>query len=345
LRVQGDTAGLLGGWRLGLAGSTVVQGGRLLIGHKDALGTGAGLQVFFNDGTIEAETTLTGANALPVGLSFGAGLETASGSGIFTSARLAGSPMEFTGTTQLFKPAGVGTFEHRVIVDTEVTLTGPFDSSTGTSSTGVTFSGNGSLKLNAPVNGLTEPVTVSGTRLVVNGSLAAATVLVKEGGTLSGNGSLSGSVTVGDGATGATLSPGDGIGSLSAFSLALDADATLVLQLSSSARTTDSLVLDGPLHLGAGIATLTLIDINTTPLPFGTELRLIENRSADPGSGFFKGLPDRTQFTLGANLFEIDYGVGLDGNDVVLRALPELGASLFIAIGSVMLSVRRRRRA
>jgi hypothetical protein len=30
----------------------------------------------------------------------------------------------------------------------------------------------------------------------------------------------------------------------------------------------------------------------------------------------------RAQFTLGTNHFEIDYGVGSDGNDAVLRAVP-----------------------
>src|SRR4029450_2005627 len=108
--------------RLGTAGNTTEPGGRLIIDDKNDLGTGGSQQIQFNDGQLHSLANLTGANALPVGVSLGAGQQ---GPAIFS-----GSPMEFTGVFQLFKQTSPA-FQHRIQVDTDVTFKGAFNSVSG----------------------------------------------------------------------------------------------------------------------------------------------------------------------------------------------------------------------
>jgi hypothetical protein len=150
---KATAAGLLGGWATRPCRSTVVQAGRLLIGIKTPSEQARTSSLFFKRRHIEARNGAHWANALPVGLSFGAGLETARVRVSSPARGLQGAQWHSPGQHSCSSQPGVSSFEHRVIVDTEVTLTGPFDSSTGTSSTGVTVSGAGSLKLNAVANG------------------------------------------------------------------------------------------------------------------------------------------------------------------------------------------------
>lgn len=85
-------------------------------------------------------------------------------------------------------------------------------------------SGTTTLTANSDFNGLT---TVNAGRLLVNGSLASAT-LVSSGGTLGGSGNV-GSVTV---RAGASLAPGNGVGTLSATgNVVFDAGSRLVVDV------------------------------------------------------------------------------------------------------------------
>jgi autotransporter-associated beta strand protein len=336
LRLSANNAGWVGGVRLGVAGTGAAPGGRLVIAHQNALGSAADLQMQFNDGVLEAEGLMTGANAIPIGLSIGPGA--------IDGAIFAGADMEFAGTVQLFKPGGT-TLPHRITVHNHVTFTGAFATSTSTGvSTGVTIAGTGSLTLANSSNPVTEPFTVEQATLVVNGALAASSMNVKSG-TLKGRGTVL-DLLVGDALDDqAFLAPGNGIGVLTAGNVTFDADATLQFEINSTLGVADQLVANGLVALGNSVATLAVSDLGAGILPVGTSFTIIDNQSnALATTGFFKNRPDLSRFPLNGNQFEIDYGTGSDLNDVVLRVVPEPSCALLLILGGI-LSPRRARSA
>ena len=337
MRLTGNNSGWSGSARLGVAGSATIAGGRILIAHQNALGTGADVQMQFNDGILEAETPFTGANAIPIGLSIGAGQ--------LTGAVFAGAEMEFTGTVQLFKPAGPS-LQNTITVNNHVTFTGSFGLSTGTgTSLGVTIAGQGMLTLANASNPVSEPFTIDGPTVVLSGSLGASSVTIKAG-TLKGGGSLL-DLFVGDAANtnDAILAPGNGIGILTTSALTLDSDATFELEINSALGVADKIIADGAVALGDGVATLAVSDLGTGVLPAGMSFTIIDNQSAALGTtGFFKNRPNLSRFALGANQFEIDYETGIDLNDVVLRVVPEPSWPALLIWGSTLFVSRRRLR-
>ena len=322
------------GVRHGAAGNSPTFGGTIRITNKDALGNG---EYQFNAGTLEVATALTGANALPlsVGISVGANVSIPA---IFT-----GAALEVTGTTSLFKPTS-GNFQHQITVDNDLVLTGPLGASNGTgASTGVTFAGSGSITLNHAANTIVEPITVNGPMIAVNGSLSAPSVAVRSG-TLKGTGTLEGALEVGEStAAPGILAPGLGIGTLSAASLILQANAVFQLEISTGQRTTDVLKINGLTELGAELAMLQVIDLNPVLLPAGVEFLFLQNDSTSATTGLFNALPDGAVFFAGANLFAIDYGVGVGGNDVLLRVVPEPGSLLLLICGAAAFGCGRQR--
>lgn len=337
LRLVGNNSGLTGGFRFGTAGLTPSAGGRLLIGDKDALGSGATLQMQFNDGVLEAETALTGPNAIPIGLSLGAGQ--------LTGATFAGADMEFLGTIQLFTPGGT-TLQHRVVVDNHLTFSGPLAAtanSTGTS-TGLTIAGSGTLRLANAMNAIAEPITVNGPAVTLEGSLNAISVTI-EAGLLTGSGSVLELIVGDQNGNDATLAPANGVGTLTATSVAFGSDAKLQIEINSTLRTADKLVASAAVALGAGGAELIILELGTGVLPFGTTFTILENLdAAATTTGFFTGLPDLARFTVGVNAFEIDYDAGSDLNDVLLRVVPEPSCALLLAMGGAAMGCSRRRR-
>lgn len=129
---------------LGAQGTPGQTGGKIIIGNKDALGI---TQMFFNYGTVEASADLTGANALPVGLSIGGrdGAEVV----------LTGQPMAFAGASALFASGTNG--EIVLTVDNETTLSGALTAAatplTGATITGFTVGGVGTLSLSGDMTG------------------------------------------------------------------------------------------------------------------------------------------------------------------------------------------------
>jgi hypothetical protein len=320
LRLVGVNTAFPGGVRLGSAGLVSVQeaGGRLIIGDKNALGTATPLDFQFNDGTLESEAVLTGANALPVGVSFGAGQL---GPGTF-----AGQPMEFLGDLALFRPQS-NTYEHKLQLETNVTFRGfAASQSTGTS-TGLLITGTSARTLTfagTAATASTEMINLDGPTLVVNGAMTGATVNVRAG-TLRGPGPLGGILTIGDGVNenDAILEPGTGLGTLTLGGMFLLSDARVRLELDLTARTNDKLMADGPIDLGMGIASVEFIFLNATTVPLGTIFTLIDNTPFGTTSGAFDGLPDGAVFSFAGNQFQIDYTAGPDLNDVILSAIPE----------------------
>ena len=141
--------------KVALGLQSTASGGKLVITNKDALGT---TQMFFNYGTLEASSDLSGANAMTtMGLSIG-GLDGA-------EAVLAGQPMTFGGATTLF-----GSGEIDLIVNNRTTIAGVFTSG---SATGLAISGSGAFSLTGDMTGFVKAMRSLGT---VDVELDTATV-------------------------------------------------------------------------------------------------------------------------------------------------------------------------
>ena len=338
LRLVGDNTSFPGGVRIGTAGATTEPGGKLIISDNGALGTNGPLDFQFNDGTLQADLPLTGAAALPVGVSFGAG---AIGEGTFT-----GSPIEFLGDLALFKATGTS-LEHKMRLETDVTFRG-FGASQGTGgSSGLLLTGTGTLTFSGTAGTATpavDTINIEGPTIVVNGAMTGATINVRAG-SLKGVGPLGGITTVGDG-TGnddANLSPGNGVGVLGIGGLALDTDARLQVELDRLTATADKIVADGPVELGVGTATLALSILNSGALAPGTVFLIIDNSSTGTTTGRFQGLADDSSFVVDGLPFTINYNAGADSNDVVLTYVPEPRSGILLAPGFFALAGLRRR--
>jgi autotransporter-associated beta strand protein len=332
MRLTRDNANWSGSVRLGVAGTSPLNGGRIIMAHQNALGTGSNVQMQFNDGVLEAETPFVGANAIPLGLSIGPGF--------LSGVVFAGADMEFTGIVQLFRPAGTS-LQHTIVLNNHVTFAGPFASSTSTgSSTGITLSGAGSLTLMSSNNDVTEPVSIEGATLIlaggVNAQLGSGSIAIKAG-SLRGEGHIH-DVIVGDSfGEDAELSPGNPLGALIAGNVSFDTDATLRIEINSAVRIADQLRANGMVALGNGVARLVVTDVGGALLPPGTEFSLIDNESIDLATtGFFAGLIDGAQLQVGLNSFAIDYAAGSNGNDVILRAIPEPGSAALTALSALI---------
>lgn len=159
LRLEGANVEL-SGVQLGVVGGAV--GGTLVITNKDALGTRdtdtavEGIQYFqaqLNSGTLEVVGTLTGANAVPNGVSIGAR--------VASPLVLTGGDVEFLGASSLF---GAGTSGDIVVeVNNHVTLPGAFTQGGSVAITGLALSGTGTLTFANAETLLTSPLKLSGT--------------------------------------------------------------------------------------------------------------------------------------------------------------------------------------
>lgn len=334
LRLSGDNSGLTGSLRIGNAGGTPAAGGTVVITNKFSLGSDPSLAIQFNDGVICATQPLDGAEAIPLGLSIGAG------QGV--PATFAGADMQFNGNVTLFKPSS---FTHNIRVENTTTFSGSFNSSTGSTSNGLTISGPGALILSNTSNSVTEAITVDGPTFVVNGKLTAASATVNVLlGTLTGGGEITGDVTL---QAGSLLAPGDGTGTLTlgaglnlTAAVAATDSASLVFELGA---TSDSVILFG----GPGLGLLT---VTNGTLEFG-------DFAFTPGAGFDQGtyvlfdtanVLDPAMFgtTLSGEINGLEATLALsgDGTDIVLT-VPEPSAAVFLLGGVALLARRRHRRA
>jgi len=228
--------------------------------------------------------------------------------------------------------------------------------STGTNGAiSVLKSGTNTWQLNA-LNNYTGGTTVAGGKLLVGsgGSLGSGPVTVT-GGTLGGSGDL-GAITT---SPGAIVSPGNSIGAATATSFDMSLGGTFKLEIDSTspgAPGIDTLTLSAGLTLD-GVGTLSILDVsdlNLTPnvltLPFEARLAFITYVGAQSGLFSVGGTAVRDYdlfptdlFTVGANIFGIDYN---DGSNASLVVVPEPGTvgSLIGGFG-LLLGLRRRRDA
>jgi autotransporter-associated beta strand protein len=342
LLLAGNNTALSGSVRIGTAGGSPLPGGTVVITNNAALGTAAGIQVQFNDGVLKSTANLTGANAIPLGLSIGAG------QGV--PATFAGENMEFTGAVNLFRGGGTGpggaNYPHLVQVDNTTTFSGPLNASAGSgASKDLVLTGTGKLVLAAASNPfgsgvVADAIIVSGPTLAVNGALTSSAAAVSvTSGTLMGSGSIAGNTTL---LSGANLAPGNGVGTLTFggtvdLSAAVDgpgSTAALDFELGSLAASDQVTLTSGALTLGSGL------DFNdfefTTSAGFGggsytlfdTTTSIVGN--FDPLSGSIGGLDATIELSP-------------DGTDIVLNVVPEPGSALLLLGGLGLLTARRRR--
>lgn len=335
LEIAGSTATYSSPVRLGTASATVpVDGGTLRIQAATALGSG---QFQFNAGTLDNASDGLLSFSSDVSLSIGAGQ-------IGDGARFTGEPIEFAGEISIFAAAP---YENRIRVDNRTTFTGNFVSNTAPNSNAVAVLGTGTLVLDGAANTVTEPFTVDGPTLLVNGSLSASLTTVKSG-VLGGAGLFVNDVVIGDGLgiADAILAPGEGdlVGTLGMRALSLLSDAQVRLQINGELPEFDALMVNG-LSLGDNVASLQVSVIGDATLEFGNEYLIFENAPGAPLTGNFQGLPDQGTFLVGVNQFEIDYGTGPNLNSVILRVIPEPASMSLLAFGALAVGCRRRRRS
>jgi autotransporter-associated beta strand protein len=175
------------------------------------------------------------------------------------------------------------------------------------------ISGTGGLTQNGPGNliltgasSYTGATQVNGGTLSVNGSIANSTVTIRPGGTLGGTGTT-GPVSV---ANGATLAPGNSIGTLNVASLVLSSGATTVMEVQGG--TADRINVSGNATLGG---TLRLLPLGG-PYSFNTPYILIQAASV---SGNFASVNTSGSFGAG-----VTPTVSVTGTQVLLGLTPAI---------------------
>ena len=185
--------------------------------------------------------------------------------------------------------------------------------------TGVTKSGNGTLALGAS-NSYTGTTTVNGGKLIVDGSLASgSTTVVGSGGLLGGSGKV-GALNL---QRGATLTPGNSPGLLTASSAVWGAGATYEWQLGNLTGVAGT---DWDLFRVTG--TLDMSALNSANK---FNLTLVSDGSFDLSSGYewtfaqaanFTGLSNSSAGTDITNLFQIaTQGMGVGANPANVKVL------------------------
>jgi autotransporter-associated beta strand protein len=135
-------------------------------------------------------------------------------------------------------------------------ITGTFENANTTTANGLTKNGLGTMTLSG-TNAYTGPTLVNAGTLRVNGSTAAASALtIADTAILGGTGSIGGAITVN---SGATLAPGNSVGTLTAGSASIN--GTLSIELDGSSA--DRLNTTGILNITN--ATLTISGTGTAP--------------------------------------------------------------------------------
>ena len=350
-------------------GAVTMTGGLVVTsnaGYIGFLGSGTG-----SIGTVTVTGgTLSTAFNLNVGTS-GTGTLTISGSGGTSGSVIVGGTLSKGASGTINLDAGgtlqIGTGSTGGVLGTDLVNNGVLIfNRLGTGTVGVSISGTGSVSfVNSATMRITGtstysgPTTINAGTLLVDGALGGTNVVVNAGGVLGGAGALGGSVAV---QAGGTLAPGGGIESLACGPLTLLDGAVLRYEWDSQApATSDLLTIMGNLSL-TGTVGLVLEDLAATPGTFadGTILSLVNYTGDWSGGSFARGgttLADESMFSVGGQLWQIDYDATVGGVNrtaeylpeshfVNLVAVPEPSAGALLGIGLLgpALAWRRARR-
>ncbi len=212
----------------------------------------------------------------------------------------------------------------------------------GTAAVIVTKAGGGTASVHG-TNTYTGGTNIDAGTLLVNGSIAGSTAIVRGGGTLGGIGTVGATNTLVQ--AGGTLSPGGvtagtALGTLNTNNLSLNDDSIFKFDIAGPGSS-DRVNVTGSVTLGSLSTGPTLVAsfLNNYAVQPGDTFTLILNdgNASDPVIGMFA---QGTSYTQGAVTFEIKYNGG-DGNDVTaLVMIPEptsagllLGALAPLALG------------
>jgi len=212
---------------------------------------------------------------------------------------------------------------------------------------GLSKQGSGTLTLTA-ANTYVGATTVNAGVLAVNGSLGAGGVTVNSGAVLGGSGTMGGLVTI----AGGTLSPGGTPGIMTMDSLALDAAATTVMEISGTAPGTgyDQVVLTGTLGY-EGTLSLNLQQAFADGVVFdlfkgfssssGNFASVQSVGSAYPGVTFTRANAVWTSTTVNNQYLRLDQATG----DLAIVVVPEPSTLALAATAVAFAGVAVRRRA
>ena len=241
--------------QIGRTGATPTAGGILRVADSASLGA---QEMYFNYGTLEAAANLS----TSVGVSLGGrtGAETViGGSG-------GAGDVTFGGAARFFGATGTSG-EFLLKVNNNTTLAGGISGAAGTR-TGLTLGGTGTLNITGNSAAFTDRIITSDTvKLVVNSTLGSA-VNVGSGSLLGGSGSV-GALTL---STGATLTPGNSPGLLTAASATFQSGSNLNWEIFNAVGTAgvewDLLSVTGDLNISAlssGSMNLVLKSLSALP--------------------------------------------------------------------------------
>ncbi len=163
----------------------------------------------------------------------------------------------FTGTNQ-YVGALVGTRTNYFTGSGDHLVLGPMLNSTNGSPVSLTKSGAGRLTL-AGTNTYGNGTFLNGGTMIVDGSLPAGAFAISTGTTLGGNGLINSALTL---PSGATLSPGDSVGTLTVNnSVTLQPGSTIRIELNKAGGTNDQLRVNGSLAYGGSLIVTNLAGV------------------------------------------------------------------------------------
>jgi autotransporter-associated beta strand protein len=392
VNVNAGSLSTTGANKLADTAAVTVAGGTLTIGGNDTVGTLA-----MSSGEIGGSSTLTaaiyGLSGGTVTGNLGAGTLNSSGTVALNGTAGAGTVNVTAGTLTLgaserlsnsaaLNVSGgtlaMGGYDDAVgtVSLTSGSITGTGGTLTGSSyamesgavsaklgGTGaLTKTGNGTLTLTGE-NAYTGTTAVNVGKLLVNNTSGSGTgtgtVSVANAAILGGTGTISGSVTI---SAGGTLTPGASIESLTMGAMSMGDGSIFEFEYNATLDAgvaADLLSVKGNLDLGGigGTVTLDLKDLGSTSFVENTTLSLIQYTGTLEG-GFFTGLAEGGEVTLGGNTWYIHYGADsgglnfasetIEGSHFItlsnFSAIPEPGSFLALGclIGSGMMLRRRR---
>jgi autotransporter-associated beta strand protein len=218
----------------------------------------------------------------------------------------------------------------------------------GVIGSGIAKNGAGTMVVSG-TNTYTGATTVNAGTLLVTGSISGSPSTVKSGAIFGGDG-VTGPLNV---ESGATVAPGNPVGTLRTGNLLMASGSALKLEINSAAPATgyDQLSVTGSADITG--STLSLSGTYLASLGSPNDLFFVLlNDNSDGTIGTFNGLPEGSNvFSTSGQGFRITYTANFDntsftgGNDIALMPVPEPAVTTSVIAGLGLLLSRRRRRS